>query len=154
MASLALGKLRMELNQSHPRQSPGYSFLSKKILGGPIFLSMFFVEVCLRLQKNLGSRNFIGRNIVLKPFPCEQAFLHIFYIGIYWKTAKIAYFRYYEPLNVVFGVNFIPQPKGPNTRDILSKFWNVKMLVPWTLGLLKGSKWSFLVLTSYPSPKD
>ena len=105
-----------------------YRCLSKKILGGS-FLSMFFcVVVCLRLQKNPGSRILIGSNIVLEPFPCGQAFLHIFYVGIYWKTAKIAYFCYYEPLNVVFGGNFIPWLERPYTRDFLSKLCNFKIL--------------------------
>ena len=84
---------------SYPKKSWG---------GGHFSFDVFCVEVCLRLQKNLGSRIFLCRNIVLKPFPCGWAFLHIFYIGIYWKTAKIAYFRDYEPLNVIFGANFIP----------------------------------------------
>ena len=55
-------------------------------------------------------------------------------------SALIAYFRDYEPMNVVFGANFIPYPKGLNTRDFLSQFWFVKILIPWTWGLWKGSK--------------
>ena len=79
----------------------------------------------------------------------------------------------YEPLNLVFVANFIPYPKGLNTRDFLSQFWFVQISIPWTWGLWKGSKmvilgnfklklhtfafmspskW-FLVLISYPTPK-
>ena len=47
-----------------------YRCLSKKILGGHFSFDVFRVEVCLRLQKILGSRILIGSNIVLKPFPC------------------------------------------------------------------------------------
>ena len=112
-----------------------YTCLTKKILGGAHFSNFVFcVEVCLRFQKNLGSRILIGRNILLKPFPCGQGFLLIFYIGIYGKTAKIAYFHDYEPFNEVFSANFIPQPKGPNARDFLSKFWSVNFFVSWTCG--------------------
>ena len=152
-----------------------YMCLSKKILGGAHF--SFYascLEVCLRLQKNLGSRILIGSNILLKPFSCGWAFLHIFYIGIYWKMVKIANFRIYEPLNVIFGANFIPYPKGLYTRDFLSQFWFFKISIPWTWGLWKGvqnghfwtifmlkshifaimSPWMwFLVLISYPTPK-
>ena len=41
--------------------------------------------------------------------------------------AEIAYFRNYVPLNVGFGANFIPYTKGLNTRDILRKFWTVRV---------------------------
>ena len=115
--------------------------LSKKILGGAHF--SFYancLEVCMRLQKNLGSRILIGRNILLKPFSCGWAFLHIFYIGIYWKIAKIAYFRIYEPLNVNFVANFIPYPKRLYNRDFLSQFWSFIISIPWSWGLWKGSK--------------
>ena len=27
-----------------------------------------------------------------------------------------------------------------SARDFLNKFWNVKILIPWTFGLLEGSK--------------
>ena len=49
--------------------------------------------------------------------------------------AEIAYFRDYVPLNVVFGANFIPYPKGLNTRDYLRTFWTVRISVPLTWGL-------------------
>ena len=58
--------------------------------------------------------------------------------------AEIAYLRDYVPLNVGFGANFIPYTKGLNTRDILRKFWTVRV---WSLGpggSRRGPKWSFL----------
>ena len=54
--------------------------------------------------------------------------------------AKIAYFPDYELFNQVFGANFVPWLKGPNTKDFLSKFFSVNVFVPWGWGLLKGSK--------------
>ena len=60
---------------------------------------------------------------------------------IFWRfSAEIAYFCDYEPLNMVFGANFIPYPKGLNTRDFLSQFWFVQISIPWTWGLWKGFK--------------
>ena len=53
----------------------------KKSWGGAHFsFDVFWLEVCLRLQKNLGSRILIGRNILLKPFPCKWAFSLYFLI--------------------------------------------------------------------------
>ena len=55
-------------------------------------------------------------------------------------SAEIAYFCDYGPLNVVFGANFIPYPKGLYTRDFLSQFWSFKISIPWTWRRQKGSK--------------
>ena len=63
-------------------------------------------------------------------------FAYILYRNIRENTQN----RIYEPLNVIFGANFIPYPKGLNTRDFLSQLWFVKILIPWTWGLWKGSK--------------
>ena len=77
-----------------------------------------------------------------------------------WFSAKIAYFHNYEPLNVVFGANFIPYPKGLYTRDFLSQFWSFKISIPWTWGSERGPKWSFFDdfhlkshIFAYMSPK-
>ena len=109
--------------------------IQKNFGGGHFSFYASCLEVCLRLQKNLGSRILIGSNILLKPFSCGWAFLHIFYIGIYWKIAKNAHFRIYESENVFFDANFIPYPKGLCTRDFLSQFWSFKISIPWTWGL-------------------
>ena len=70
--------------------------------------------------------------------------------------AKIAYFHDYEPFNQVFGANFVPWLKGPDTKDFLSKFFSVNVFVPWGWGLLKGSKIvifeAFLAIIAYVRP--
>ena len=103
-------------------------------------LTYMCLSKCLRLQKNLGLRILIGSNIVLNPFPCGEAFLHIFYNGIYWKTAKIAYFRVYEPLIVVLVLVSYLSPKGQILETFLSKFWERQIFGPLDMGALKGVK--------------
>ena len=53
--------------------------------------------------------------------------------------AKIAYFHDYEPFNQVFGANFVPQLKDPNTKDFLCKFlvWSILEVIV-TILLLKN----------------
>ena len=74
----------VEYKRSHPCEFvevPNIHVLIQKNLGGGHFsFDVFWLEVCLRLQKNLGSRILIGRNILLKPFPCKWAFSLYFLI--------------------------------------------------------------------------
>ena len=111
-----------------------------KNLGGQHSHYVFCEEVCLGLQKNLGSRIFIGRNTILYPFWWLGAFLHIFYIGKYGKTVKITYFDVLSPLNGVFCANFIPYPKGHNVRNILGQLLNIEIFALWNGGASKMQK--------------
>ena len=138
-------------------------------------LNVVFGANFIPYPKGLNTRDFLSQFWFVKiSIPCTWGLRKGFKMAIFWRfSAGIAYFCDYEPLNMVFGANFIPYPKNLNTRDFLSQFWFVQISIPWTWGHWKGSKmvilgnfklkshtfafmspskW-FLVLISYPTPK-
>ena len=117
----------------------GYTDLFSKILIPQFFLVSFGV--------NMVNIKYFWKIQIFGGAPPFFVLLVILYRNIYVETVKIAYFRDYEPFIRIL---------GPNTRDILSKIFTVKFFVPWSWGLLKGSKMAisglFLAKMTYLGP--
>ena len=117
-------------------------FKGTKILGGNI-PTMFFVKRYVWGFRKTLVRGFLLVGTLFYIHFGDWAFLHIFYIGKYGKTAKITYFDVLSPLKGVFCANFIPYSKGHNVWDILGQFWNIEIFILWNGGF---QSWKKLIL--------